>query len=1670
MAHSKKFGTLSGVFTPSILTILGVIMYLRFPAIIGQAGLINTIGIIVIAHIISITTSLSVASLSTDKPVQNGGTYFMISRSLGLPIGGTLGLALFVGLSFSVSLYLIGFAESFLQYWNLDNSINTVRITGTIVLIAVTTITFISTSLAIKSQYFIMAAIGLSLLSIFFGHHDLAPDHVNMAPLATAAPFMVLFGIFFPAVTGFEAGVSMSGDLKNPRKSLPIGAISAVGVGFIVYIGLAIFYAFTVDANALVNDPQILFKISLVPALVIAGIWGATLSSALGSILGAPRILQAIAMDKIAPKIFAKGTGKTNEPRNALTLAFLIAEAGILIGELDVIARIVSMFFITTYAFLNLASAIESWSSSDFRPAFRIPRFVSILGTLSAFFVMILLDFLALAGATVVLGLLYFFLQRKELILENGDAWSSFWTNLAKRSLLKLSIQKTNKRNWRPNIILFSGGEQARPHLVEMGLSLSGKLGALTDFELVINSDTERGILTNVKAEKKKQANYFKREFSCNSIDDGIQNITSVYGFSGFEPNTILMGWSKVSKNTESIAKLLTDFRKKNFNAVFLDYDKQNGFGKKEHIDIWWNGKGRHLSFSLGIIKFLQSDTSWRDAEVRILIIDNDSSITDRIYRNTSSLLTEKRISAEIKIINDDFGTRSKESIIHSESANADLILVGLSQKYETYTSKYISSVNHIAEIAASVLFLYPSDEFEEINLVDSPIKKEETRLHTRSQNIELKPIPAIENKVLKGRLEKADEECLAIIHDFFEKAIHETIAAQKKPLQILKEFTTQNLKTFSKEVSRQNSHESIKALNRNHQNYLRNINSFIKKQNTEINKEIEDALREGISEFLTRLGNFIYESPEVLLVPYIIQPKGKEKNIKIGYQKLLSYYLHQSLVPEIENQLKNLEEISIHLFTGLRNIIFGVHDIYEKLGLNPETDFTASINMTSNEFNALEDYLEDFASQSRNTLFELNRNLTIQIVDDLSSPAQLKKAGKKTKSRLKPSMEYLDTYADNWSNGIKLINNTLQLDTLILLEQKVTRGIIQSSNEKTRALVTEKILSHIDKLLKNIGKAGKSSPPEIKAITFPDEIQIKKIFQDAYSRISDNIEDLPEEIQLPESIYKEDELVPLNDYEVLNSSLERIARYYFDTLFYEPFYRENEQLEATLSNTITECNEVNNLLLFKLNNIQDELGNTAFAQGTETDFFTKLSNQTKKEKEKVEAALLTMERNSDIFIKNTFSRLFYHALPESEKTISSQQREQKSKKLSAGIQRKTKNIKSKLNSFFVAVLNSTSSGIILSKKYLSSDKETRTQIGQILELVSALLPDKRIYNYVPVFYRALFSSSSKINDEFWITREKEMESVKSALQHHKNGLGGAVLIKGLHGAGKTTLSRYVANHLFKKSNIFWVTPPLNGSAQVPDLLTAFRKVVGSNDDFDEIFNKLPYESIVIINDLELWWERSNNGYQVLEKLIELIHNFGKKVFFVLNCNIYSFNIINSAFPMEDAFLSIIDCENFNTYQLQNLILKRHKSSGIKLQYKDHDEEDLSQLSLSILFNTYFNLCQGNPGIAINTWKANIIKADSESVRIKKPKPNDSDILNYLDPDWLVVIALFIQHKNLDVIKLARILKSDAFSAEKIINNLFNSGLIVQKGSNAYTLGRNIEPYLVDVCAKKGII
>ena len=216
------------------------------------------------------------------------------------------------------------------------------------------------------------------------------------------------FAVFFPAVTGFTAGIAMSGDLQDPKKDIPIGTIAAIAVGFIVYMALAVFISYSVNTDLLRSDYNILMTISYYAPAVVAGVWGATLSSALGGILGGPRILQAMSIDKVTPKIFGKGKGKNNEPVNALFLVFLIAQMGILIGELDVIAGVVSMFYLAAYGFINLSFFLESWANPDFQPTFKVNRWFGLVGFVACFGIMFKLDMIAMfASIFIIMGIFF---------------------------------------------------------------------------------------------------------------------------------------------------------------------------------------------------------------------------------------------------------------------------------------------------------------------------------------------------------------------------------------------------------------------------------------------------------------------------------------------------------------------------------------------------------------------------------------------------------------------------------------------------------------------------------------------------------------------------------------------------------------------------------------------------------------------------------------------------------------------------------------------------------------------------------------------------------------------------------------------------------------------------------------------------------------------------------------------------------------------------------------------------------------------------------------------------------------------------------------------------------------------------------------------------------------
>lgn len=721
MSSKKKFGTFAGVFTPSILTILGVIMYMRLGWVVGNSGLLGAIAIIIIAHIIAVTTGLSVSSVATDKKIGAGGIYYVLSRSMGIPIGGSIGIAIFVGTAFSISLYLIGFSESFNSYFDLGMSANDFRLTATLALISLTLLALISTSVALKAQFFILAAIFISLISIFFGTKEFAPHSINLLSSEGSVPLEMVFAIFFPAVTGFTAGIAMSGDLKDPKRSIPVGTLMAIGVGLFVYITLAIFLAFAVDPALLKSDYNILMKIALFAPAVVAGIWGATLSSAIGGILGGPRILQAMSIDLVTPKIFGKGKGKNNEPVNALLLVFVIAEIGILIGELDVIARLVSMFYLTAYGFINICYFLESWANPDFQPSFKIKRWIGLVGFVACFGVMFKLDTTAMLGALAVIGALYFGLQRKEVKLQSNDVWRSVWENIVNKGLKKIDAKVEENSNWNPNIILFSGQSDHQRYLLELGKTVSGRTGMVTNFKLIVDKDDDKPLKRTeqvVMDVNFKELGIFARQLKVSNIYEGITNIASTFGFSGVEPNTIMMGWPKGLENSKEYSKMTQTLLHLDYNLLYLDFDLKTKFGNYRTVDLWWRETdSKNAEMMLNIARFIIASPRWDNPHIRVLFVNNNNVDSSVIENKIYELVEDLRVNVVIKIINNAVEQKAFYDIIEEESSTTDLTLVGIPNFQIEKQAEFVLKTNHLFEAIGSTLLVKAANNFNVLDL-----------------------------------------------------------------------------------------------------------------------------------------------------------------------------------------------------------------------------------------------------------------------------------------------------------------------------------------------------------------------------------------------------------------------------------------------------------------------------------------------------------------------------------------------------------------------------------------------------------------------------------------------------------------------------------------------------------------------------------------------------------------------------------------------------------------------------------------------------------------------------------------------------------------------------------------------------------------------------------------
>ena len=676
MSHrSGTLGTFAGVFTPSALTILGIILFLRLDYVVGNAGFGRALLIIGLANVISVLTSVSLSAIATNLKVKGGGDYYLISRTLGLEFGGAIGLVLFLAQSVSIAFYCIGFGEVMVDMLGSEKILFMPQLVAVAAVCFLFIFAWLGADWATRFQYVVMVLLSAALLSFFAGgipRWESAKFVQNWAAPAGGPDFWLLFAIFFPAVTGFTQGVSMSGDLKDPGKSLPLGTFLAVGVSILVYFGVALVYAGALSNETLASTGA-MKRIALFGPLIDAGVIAATLSSAMASFLGAPRILQSLAADRIFPFLlpFAKGAGPAGNPRRGVLLAAGIALLTISMGSLNAVAAVVSMFFLISYGLLNYATYFEARAASpSFRPRFKwFDLRLSLVGFLACLLAIMAIDLKTGIIAVSILFAIHQYLKRTAGPARWADSRRAYHLQRIRENIFSAAAEPEHPRDWRPQILAFSNDSQRRTRLVRFSSWIEGRSGMTTVVQ-ILEGTGAKALRDRIEAENELHRDMqasglsaFPLAMVAPEFASGLNSLLQVYGIGPLKANTILVNWLNPNSPYSIWFKqilfgrhLRTVYRLGG-NIVILNTDEERwetlmGKTAESHrIDVWWQGDATSRLMLLLAYLMTRSEP-WDEAAIRVLALNYENDSQENTQHLTD-ILDEVRIEAEPTIVAD---------------------------------------------------------------------------------------------------------------------------------------------------------------------------------------------------------------------------------------------------------------------------------------------------------------------------------------------------------------------------------------------------------------------------------------------------------------------------------------------------------------------------------------------------------------------------------------------------------------------------------------------------------------------------------------------------------------------------------------------------------------------------------------------------------------------------------------------------------------------------------------------------------------------------------------------------------------------------------------------------------------------------------------------------------
>ncbi len=661
-----------------------------------------------------------------------------------------------------------------------------------------------------------------------------------------------------------------------------------------------------------------------------------------------------------------------------------------------------------------------------------------------------------------------------------------------------------------------------------------------------------------------------------------------------------------------------------------------------------------------------------------------------------------------------------------------------------------------------------------------------------------------------------------------------------------------------------------------------------------------------------------------------------------------------------------------------------------------------------------------------------------------------------------------------NWKENQALLLNRAMLGLQLIAFQQRLRTIALRYQDDVSLYLQNTLIKPLHSLKTDLQTltSNKKGQAELKArstYAIPTVLDFEEMYQVLVTDVRDAIEELPETIRtIPEHAVQHLVDKSLDETEVITVSLRRVIEYIVEMEFLAPVQRDLSLWPPKVRQLYTVSQDVLRLVSFQLDDVSGE-EEVASAETLHPLLLKGLERLQKQlaQTEKASGELLSFVATR---LDTTVEQLNPYTITRTEGNLQRYVRGHKGRQIQSSFRESGKKITGFLNESVVSLLYRRSEGVLFARQLQDADPYSGSAATAGLQLMEAIEPGVAVLESIPLYYRQLFLDLPNITQEFWVGSEEQLKHAAEAVERWNRGIQGGLLVLGQAQSGKTALCQLISQTHFKREEIYVLNPIPGGSIDKESLLYSLNQALGVSGNVEECFSKMPPRCVLIVNDLERWWERSPNGDVLIKEILSWIERFGRRCLVIINANVYAYKLIDRILPITNQFLGILARTSANARQIEEIIMLRHRSAGLQFILGEQQEPDVSAWTKARLFTSIFDYSRGNVGTALQTWISSVRRIVQNDIVVQQPVLPDLSVVDEISPLQKAILVHMLLHGQLTFKRLHKISELEESLLQHELLALQRMGWIQENDHGILKINRFLMPHLTHAFAERRLI